>query len=288
MGRAVSDNRATGSDSRVTGGAGSDASIATGIRTEVDDRGIARVTIDRPERMNALNGDASSALIDFLTIRCAADDIRAVIIDGAGGHFSTGADIRDIAARASENGGIDERSAASVIGGGSALARAVRSVEVPVVASVDGAAVGIGASLAFASDLTFATRRSYFLLAFTNIGLMPDGGATATVSAAIGRARANRLVLLGEKLPAPEAFDAGLISGLVDDRTALDAEIAGVAKRFAQSSTQALRLAKAALDANTLAGFEATLTRETDGQTRLLQSDEFQAAIAAFSTTRRH
>ena len=172
MGQAVSGSRVTGSDSRVIGGAASGTSVSTGIRTEVDDRGIARITIDRPERMNALNGDASSALIDFLTTRCAEADIRAVIIDGAGGNFSTGADIRDIAARASENGGIDERSAASVIGGGSALARAVRSVEVPVVASIDGAAVGIGASLAFASDLIFATRRSYFLLAFTNIGCL--------------------------------------------------------------------------------------------------------------------
>ena len=276
------------SDTPAASVAASDHTTGTGIVTEVDDRGIARVTIDRAERMNALNGTAAAALVDFLTTRCAAADVRAVIIDGAGGNFSTGADIRDIAADSAKNGGIDESSAASVIGGGSTLARAVRSVAVPVVASVDGAAVGIGASLAFASDLIIATRRSYFLLAFTNIGLMPDGGATQTVAAAVGRARANRLVLLGERLPATEAFDAGLISGLVDDRTALDAEIAAVSTRFAQSSSQALRLAKTALDANTLAGFEATLERETDGQTLLLQSDEFQAAIAAFTTTRRH
>lgn len=281
MGRSVTETSASSVPS-------SDDAPGSGIVTEVDDRGIARATIDRPERMNALNGTASAALVAFLTTRCAEDDVRAVIIDGAGGNFSTGADIRDLAADSAKNGGIDESSAASVIGGGSTLARAVRSVAVPVVASVDGAAVGIGASLAFASDLIIATRRSYFLLAFTNIGLMPDGGATQTVATAVGRARANRLVLLGEKLYAPEAFDAGLISGLVEDRAALDTEIGAVATRFAQSSSQALRLAKAALDANTLAGFEATLGRETDGQTLLLQSDEFQAAIAAFSTTRRH
>lgn len=262
------------------------AETSDGVRTGVDERGLARIEICRPGRMNALDSVASRTIIDFLTRRCTGEDVRVVVIDGAAGSFSTGADIRDIAtARTSPAGGLDEEQAAAVIAGGSALARAVRLVQAPVIASVDGPAVGIGASLAFAADLVYATERSYFLLAFINIGLMPDGGASLTVAASMGRARANRLILLGEKLPAADAYQAGLVSALAADRAALDLAVDDAARKLINTPPAALRLAKRAVDATTMAGFDDALERETTGQTELLQSPEFRTVMAHFAGT---
>ncbi|MCH5645369.1 enoyl-CoA hydratase-related protein [Gordonia sp. ABSL49_1] len=261
---------------------------ASGIGTNVDERGVARLTISRPERMNALDGAASAAIIEALDAWASDDDVRAVVIDGAGGSFSTGADVIAIAENAAKNAasgsaGLTPEQARQTISGGSELARAVRRVPVPVIASVDGAAVGIGASLAIAADLVYATSRSYFLLAFINIGLMPDGAASMLPAVSVGRARANAMALLGEKLRASAAYDAGLVTAVLDDRAALDAAVDKAANKVASSSPAAMRLTKAALDAHTMAGFEAALERELAGQTSLLQSPEFQAALAAFT-----
>jgi enoyl-CoA hydratase/carnithine racemase len=258
---------------------------ATGVVVTLDDDGVGRLTISRPERMNALDTAASTTIIDTLHRWAADDAVRVVVLDGAGGSFSTGADVTSMA----QGGAIDGFSkdqARGIISNGSDLARAVRAVPVPVVAAVDGAAAGIGASLALSADLIYATARSYFLLAFINIGLMPDGGASMLVSAAVGRARANAMALLGEKLRAPAAFDAGLITDVVADREVLDETVGGVVAKLAAASPTALRLTKAALDAHTMAGFEEALGRELDGQTTLLQSPEFSAALAAFAAAR--
>lgn len=260
-----------------------DLDVVDGVATSVAD-GIARITISRPERMNALDGAASARIRGALDRWAHDDDIRVVVLDGAGGAFSTGADVVGIAttATAAPGGGLTDDQARGIIAGGTDLAKAVRAVQAPVIASVDGAAAGIGASLAVAADLIYATERSYFLLAFINIGLMPDGGASMLFAAALGRARANEMALLGEKLSATAAFDAGLINRVVADRDQLDATVDDVARRLAKRSPTAMRMTKAALDAHTLAGLAAALDRELSGQSTLLQSPEFQAALAAF------
>ncbi|MFW0791809.1 enoyl-CoA hydratase-related protein [Gordonia sp. CPCC 205333] len=258
--------------------------VVDGIAINVTADGIARITITRPDRMNALDGAASARIQDALGRWADDDAIRVVIIDGAGGSFSTGADVVGIASTAAEqpSGGLTDEQARGIIAGGTDLARAVRAVRAPVIASVDGAAAGIGASLAVAADLIYATQRSYFLLAFINIGLMPDGGASMLFAAALGRARANEMALLGEKLSAADAFDAGLINRVVGERAELDQLVGQVAGRLANRSPQAMRLTKAALDAHTLAGLPDALDRELSGQATLLQSPEFQAALSAF------
>ncbi|MGV9710317.1 enoyl-CoA hydratase-related protein [Gordonia sp. NPDC003424] len=259
------------------------------IRVSVDDRGVARIEINRPQRKNALNDVVSTGLVTALRDWANSDDVRVVVIDGAGGSFSSGADIGGFMSAASGNadGRLDPEQARGFISGGSELARAVRAVRVPVIASVDGAAAGVGASLALAADLVYATERSYFLLSFVNIGLMPDGGATMSVATSIGRVRANAMALLGEKLPATEAFDAGLVTKVVADRAALDTTVDAAVAKLAATSPRALRLTKAALDAHTMGGLEPALDRELAGQTELLQSPEFQAAIAAFLGVKR-
>ncbi|MFW0792773.1 enoyl-CoA hydratase-related protein [Gordonia sp. CPCC 205515] len=259
------------------------------IRVSVDDRGVARIEINRPQRKNAMNDVVSGTIVRSLREWADRDDIRVVVIDGAGGSFSSGADIGGFMEAASGNAGgrMNPDQAHGFISGGSELARAVRAVRAPVIASVDGAAAGVGASLALAADLIYATERSYFLLSFVNIGLMPDGGATMSVATSIGRARANAMALLGEKLPAAEAFDAGLVTKVVADRAALDETVDAAVAKLAATSPRSLRLTKAALDAHTMSGLEPALERELKGQTELLQSPEFQAAIAAFLGAKR-
>ncbi len=163
--------------------------------------------------MNALDTEANLGIRAAMEQWSSSDDVRVIVIDGAGGSFSAGgADVVSINSQSTANGssgGLDPDQARGIISAGSELVRAVRSVQVPVIASVDGPAAGIGASLALAADLIYTTQRSYFLLAFINIGLMPDGGASMLFTSAVGRVRANELALLGEKLRAPEALAAG-------------------------------------------------------------------------------
>lgn len=255
-------------------------SCENGIWTHVDPSGVAWVEIDRPDRLNALDGGATDRIRTVLEAWASDRSVRAVVIGGRGGSFCAGADITAIAA--SSGGSLEGQAARRVIAAGSDLVRVIRAVPVPVVAAVDGAAVGIGASLAVAADLVYATARSYFLLAFVNIGLMPDGAATMMFAASVGRARANAMALLGEKLPAAEAYEAGLLTGVVDDADALAATIEKVTGTLASRSPDALRLTKAALDAHTLSGFEAAIERELAGQTELLQSPAFTETMAAF------
>lgn len=260
----------------------SDADCVDGVWGGIDDHGVARLEIDRPKQLNALDGPASARMIDLCDQWARRDDVRVVILSGRGGAFSAGADVAGMAADAAATGGFDVDASRRIIENGSNLVSAIRSLPMPVIAALDGPAVGIGASMAVAADLLYATSRTYFLLAFVNIGLMPDGGATAIFTAAVGRARANALALLGEKLPAAEAADAGLVNEVFDDADDLEAAVDRATRRLVRSSPRALTLTKKALDEHSLRGFGDALDREIAGQTELLQSPQFQAALAAF------
>ncbi|WP_132991642.1 enoyl-CoA hydratase-related protein [Gordonia zhaorongruii] len=264
----------------------SESRCRDGVWDGIDDDGVARLEIDRPDRMNALDGLASARLVEVCGQWRSRNDIRVVILSGRGGAFCAGADVAGMASSAASSGGFDADESRGIIESGSRLVGAVRDLPVPVVAAVDGAAVGIGASLAVAADLVYATARSYFLLAFVNIGLMPDGGATALFTASVGRARANAMALLGEKLFAPEAFDAGLLNGVADDADLLEGLVDGAVRRVLRSSPDALAMTKSALDAHALGGFQAAIGREITGQTALLQSPAFQRALSAFAGER--
>ena len=183
--------------------------------------GVLKITLNRPERLNAasieLADELSAAFYDL-------GDARAVLITGAGKGFCSGA---DLAAR----GGGDERRAK----GGSHLAlqnhynpllSQILRCPVPVVTAVNGPAAGVGCSIALAGDFVLAGRSAYFLQAFVNIGLVPDGGSTWLLARAIGRARAARMMMLGEKIGASQAEDWGLIYKAVDDAALIDEAMA--------------------------------------------------------------
>lgn len=229
--------------------------------------GVVTITWNEPERLNSLSADmlnAAAAAIEGITA-----DVRLVVITGTGRAFSSGAAL-----------GADFDGAAT-LDGANRLVRAITAAPVPVIAAVNGLAAGVGVSIAIAADITLAKRSAYFLLAFVNIGLMPDGGATELVAASIGRARANRMAMLGERLAADVAAEIGLIHKALDDE-AYDAELTMLVDKLAHGPTAALARTKAAIGATTLPHLEAALERERAGQLALFASEDAAEGIQAF------
>ncbi|MFD4294100.1 enoyl-CoA hydratase [Rhodococcus sp. NPDC058532] len=255
-----------------------EAERVEGLLVDLAD-GILRVTIARPDRMNALDIDSMRALGDLLEGRARERDVRVVVLAGEGGAFCTGADL----IAASSGPGTDPR---VVMDTANRVIRAILTLPSPVLARVDGAAAGVGASLALAADLTYAAPSAYFLLAFVNVGLMPDGGSSLLVPAAVGRARAAEMALLGERLGAVDAHAAGLITRVLppDD---LAAHVDAVAATLAAGPRRAIELTKRSLTAATLDRVEEALARETEGQAELLGSADFREGAAAMLARRR-
>lgn len=193
------------------------------------------VTINRPERLNAAPPGT------FAEIRAALgrlDGARAVMITGAGRAFCSGADVGSGALQAEDPA---EATYAALTGHYNPAIQAVVDLGVPVVSAVRGPAAGIGCSLALAADFCVASETAYFLQAFVNIGLVPDGGSSWMLPRLIGRARAMEMMLLGERVPAARALDWGMIHRVVAD-DALDAEAFALAERLAAGPTVALGL----------------------------------------------
>ncbi|MFI2561725.1 enoyl-CoA hydratase [Nocardia farcinica] len=257
------------------------AAPATAGFSAVQDGRILRVTITNPKRKNAIDYDTMVALGD--TFLAAAQDraVRAIVLTGEGGDFCTGADLSASAAE-SQRGITSDM----VMDAANRLVRAIVDAPVPVIVSLKGAAAGVGVGIALAADLVYAAEDSYLLLAFINIGLMPDGGAAALVAAAAGRPLASRMALLGERLPATEAARAGLFTAVLP-ATELDAAVEAAAQKIATGPRRALELTKRALNQATLAALDETLATEKAGQTELLQSPDFAEGATAMLTKRK-
>jgi enoyl-CoA hydratase len=212
----------------------------------------------------------------------AADDpaVKVVRIGGAGNAFCSGMSINEEVS----GGGLDSVPESLVFAANRVVATIV-ALPKPVVAVIHGPAVGIGVSFALACDVALASEQAYFLLAFTKIGLMPDGGATAVVAAHIGRARAMRMALLGERLSAGDAAAAGLIAGTYAE-TDLRAQSEAIIDVLASGPAAALRRTKSAVNAATLHELPAAFTRETEGQVSLLVSHDFTEGVNAFRQRR--
>ncbi|MEU1523050.1 enoyl-CoA hydratase-related protein [Nocardia rhamnosiphila] len=236
----------------------------------VQDGRVLRVTLTKPKRKNALDYDSLVALGD--TFLAAAQDkaVRVVVLTGDGGDFCTGA---DLAASAEE--GARGITPDQVMDAANRLVRAIVDLPVPVIVRLRGATAGVGVGIALAADLVYAEADSYLLLAFINIGLMPDGGAAALVAAAAGRPLAARMALLGERLPAPAARAEGLLTEVLATTEELDAAVEAAAEKISQGPRRALELTKKALNRATLGALDSALADEKAGQVELLQSPDF-------------
>jgi enoyl-CoA hydratase len=241
---------------------------------------VLSVTVDRPDSLNSLTLPVITGLAD--TMECAAGDpeVKVVRLGGAGRGFCSGAGIS--ADDVSGGGGIPPHEIILEI---NRLIRAIAALPRPVVAVVQGPAAGVGVSIALACDVVLASDQAFFMLAFTKIGLMPDGGASALIAAAIGRIRAMQMALLPERLSATEALSWGLVTAVhpADD---FRAELDKVIKRLLAGPTVAFAKTKHAINAATLTELDNALEREFRGQSVLLRSHDFSEGTTAFQQRR--
>jgi 2-(1,2-epoxy-1,2-dihydrophenyl)acetyl-CoA isomerase len=246
--------------------------------------GAATVELNRPETLNAWNAQLGSDLLATLRRLAEDEDVRAVVLTGAGRAFSSGADLKDVSGGQTTPDGRPDvyRTLTECY---HPIMQAVREMPKPVVAAVNGAAVGIGCSLALCCDLIVAAESAYFLLAFVNIGLVPDGGSSLFLPARVGMARASELMMLGERLAAAEALDWGLVNRVVADAR-LDEETAALAARLASGPTRSYAGTKRQLNNWLFARMAEQLELEAQIQREMAGSDDFLEGALAFAQRR--
>ena len=251
----------------------SDASILLEMRD-----GVARITLNRPDRLNSFN-DAMHAQLREALDRVKADaSVRVLVLTGAGRGFCAGQDLSD---RAVAPGGAAVDLGASIERNYLPLILALRSLPMPVVCAVNGVAAGAGANIALACDLVIAAKSASFIQAFCRIGLIPDSGGTYWLPRLVGTARAIGLAMLGDKLPADQAEAWGLIWKCVDDAQ-LAATVDALAAQLAQAPTKGLAAIKQALYAADHNSLLQQLELERDLQRSLGYSDDYREGVAAF------
>lgn len=242
--------------------------------------GVARLTLNRPEKLNSFNEALHAALRAALERAAAEESVRAVLLTGAGRAFSAGQDLgdRDPGAGEVDLGDTLERLY-------NPLVRLVRGMEKPVVCAVNGVAAGAGANIALACDLVLAARSAKFIQAFCRIGLVPDSGGTWMLPRLLGEARAKGLALTGQPLDAETAADWGLIWKAVDDEK-LMAEAGALATSLAAGPTVGLGLTKRAIHAAAGNGLDAQLDLERDLQREAGRTPDYAEGVAAFMQKR--
>lgn len=238
----------------------------------------ARIEFRRPERLNAITLDSGRALLGALSELADDDTVRAVMITGRGRAFSTGADVTDTFAD------LDSRSRVTddlrTVTAPAILA--IRQMSKPVVAAVNGPAAGLGCAIALACDQVIVAQSAYFLLAYANVGLTLDGGASAFVTARVGMGRALRMALLAERVPADVAVQWGLADESVPDDE-FDEAAEALTMRLADGPTASYAATKALINQAQFPALAEQLEFETTLQAELLSRPEFDDAVKSFT-----
>lgn len=242
--------------------------------------GAATIELNRPEGLNAWNGQLGLDLLSVLRTVEEDDEIRAVRIIGAGRAFSSGADLKDVSGDDLTPEGLPNvyKRLTEVY---HPVMVAIRELPKPVVAAVNGPAVGIGCSLALCCDLVVATESAYFLLAFVNIGLVADGGSSLFVPARVGVARAAEMALLGERIPAAKALEWGLINEACPDESFATRSLELTAK-LARGATRAYAATKHEFNQRVYSDMAEQLELEARLQQEMVGTADFVEGVTAF------
>lgn len=240
----------------------------------------AKVELHRPDSLNSWDAQMSTDLLAAYEAVRDDDEVRAVLLTGAGRAFCSGADLRSAGSGYTTPEGLPDlrRSLREryhpVITG-------FRRLPKPVVSAVSGPCVGVGMSLALCADLVYATPEAYFLLAFVNIGLVPDGGSSAFVPERIGLARATELAMLGERLPAERAAEWGLINRVIAPE-AFETEVGAVVGKLAAGPTASYAGTKRQLNAWAYGRLDDQLELEASIQQEMAATGDFAEGVTAF------
>ena len=247
---------------------------AVAVVDVTQDAGVLTITLNRPDVLNALNREVHQGVFDALERAKADDAIRAVVITGAGRGFCVGQDLQEFAGGAGDVAqNLRENYHRNVL--------AIRALQKPVIAAVNGAAAGAGMSLALACDVRIAARSASFVPAFINIGLIPDSGGTWLVRRLLGAARSFEWLTTGRRLGADEARDWGLVSEVVDDDELPD-RMHEVAALYAAMPTRAVWQTKRLLDKAESATFPEQLELEATAQAEMTRTPDFAEGVNAF------
>jgi 2-(1,2-epoxy-1,2-dihydrophenyl)acetyl-CoA isomerase len=251
------------------------------IKYEVDEQ-ILTITLNRPDKLNAFNGTMQQELVDAFDAADTDDNVRAIIVTGAGRGFCAGADLAD-----------PDREASATADSGAALEkyfnpviRLMRALPKPIVSAVNGVAAGVGMSFVLASDIAIAGKSASFLQAFARIGLLPDGGSTWFLPRLVGEQRARALAMLAPQITAEQAKEWGLIWDVVEDgelmKTATE-----LARRLADGPAMSLARIKEAMNRASGNELGRQLDVERDFQRELGRSEDFKEGVAAFLAKRK-
>lgn len=250
------------------------------ILFELND-GVARLTLNRPDRLNSFNVQMHEEVRDALN-KVASGDARVLVLTGAGRGFCAGQDLGD---RAVAPGGQGVDLGESIEKYYNPLVLRLRNLPMPVIAAVNGVAAGAGANIALACDLVIAARSASFVQAFAKLGLLPDSGGTWVLPRLLGNARALGLALLGDKLPAEQAAQWGLIWRCVED-SELKEVVDALARQLSVAPTHGLARTKQAIYESWQRTFEQQLEHERDVQRELGRSHDYAEGVAAFTEKR--
>jgi 2-(1,2-epoxy-1,2-dihydrophenyl)acetyl-CoA isomerase len=243
-----------------------------------NEAGIARITLNRPDKLNSFTVKMHEELRDALAQVRASDAVRVLLLTGAGRGFCAGQDLGD---RAVAPGGKPVDLGGSIENWYGPLIKSLRALPLPVVCAVNGVAAGAGANLALAADIVVATRSASFIEPFCKLGLIPDTGGTYFLPRLLGTARAMGLAMLGDKLSAEQAQAWGLIWKCIDD-AAFQPEVEALLKHLAAAPTKGLARTKQAIYASPSNTFEQQIDLERDYMRELGYSDDYREGVAAF------
>lgn len=244
---------------------------------------VAKITLNRPERLNSMAPDMAEdirAALDWMPVLGA----RALLITGEGRGFCSGADLGGDRTSSAVGGGSNSRKALRTAY--NPLMLALANLDIPVVVAVNGPAAGIGCSLGLSGDFTIAGKSAYFLQAFVNIGLVPDGGSSWILPRLIGVPRATQMMMLGEKISADQAADWGMIYKVVEDDQ-LVAEATALAERLAKGPTISLGNLRQNMRQALSQSYAETLDGEARGQYLAGNSADAMEGITAFLEKRK-
>jgi 2-(1,2-epoxy-1,2-dihydrophenyl)acetyl-CoA isomerase len=244
--------------------------------------GIAWIVMNRPQALNAWTTQLGRELIEALDDVAGDPEVRAIVFTGAGRAFSSGADLKAGGVAASD-GSPDVLTPLREVY--NPLILKTRTIAKPVIAAVNGPAVGIGFSFALAADLIVASRSAYFLLAFVNIGLGLDGGASQTLAARVGHTRAFEIAYLGDRITAEQALAWNMINEVVDDERLQD-RVGELAARLAAGPPGSYATIKRTINDRAYAGFEQLLDLEAVLQQERAESKDFAEGVLAFMQKR--
>ena len=244
--------------------------------------GVGWMTLDRPGQLNAWTRRLGDDMLEAIHGFASDPAVRAVVITGAGRAFSSGADLKD-PELIRPDGTVDVLTPLREAYNPFLLA--VRTISKPVIAAVNGPAVGIGCSLALACDLIVAAQSAYFLLAFVNVGLGLDGGASQSLLQRIGQARTFEMAFLGERVGSEQALEWGLVNQIVSDEE-LTAAVSELAGRLAVGPPGSYAAIKRTVNARAYDGFAQQLDLEATLQQERVESRDFREGVAAFSEKR--